>query len=62
MPMLAEIIKKGVKPEAIEGSQAMQKRTNSGRKLLYRLLGGRLTNYKISKRTGEIPCVIGGGS
>ena len=34
--------KKGVKLEAIEGSQAVQKRTNFRRELLYRLLGGRL--------------------
>jgi len=34
--------KKGVKLEAIEGSQAVQKHTNSKRELLYRLLGGRL--------------------
>jgi len=34
--------KKGVKPEAIKGSQAVRKRTNSRRKLLYRLLGGKL--------------------
>jgi hypothetical protein len=59
--------KKGVKPEAMEGSQAMRKRTNSRRKLLYRLLGGRLvlgliTRYKISVRTGENPRAIGGGS
>ena len=33
---------KGVKPEAMEGSQAVRKHTNSGRRLLYRLLGGRL--------------------
>ena len=55
----------GVKLEAMEGSQAVQKRTNSRRRLLYRLLGGRLVlgpHYKIPKRTGEIPCVIGGGS
>ena len=32
----------GVKLEAMEGSQAVQKRTNSRRRLLYRLLGGRL--------------------
>ena len=32
----------GVKLEAMEGSQAVRKRTNSRRKLLYRLLGGRL--------------------
>jgi len=37
------------------------------RRLLYRLLGGRLilrliTYYKIPERTGEIPRVIGGGS
>ena len=60
--MLAEIIKRGVKLEAIEGFQAMRKRINFRRKLLYRPLGGGLTNYKISKRTGEIPRVIGGGS
>ena len=42
MPMPAEIIKRGVKLEAIEGSQAVQKHTNSRRRLLYRLLGGRL--------------------
>ena len=57
----------GVKLEAIEGSQAVQKRTNSRRKLLYRPLGGGLvlrpiTHYKISKRTGEIPCIISSGS
>ena len=40
--MPAEIIKKGVKLEAIEGSQAVRKRTNSRRKLLYKLLGGGL--------------------
>ena len=59
--------RKGVKLEAMEGSQAVRKRTNSRRRLLYRLLGGRLvlgliTHYKIPKRTGEIPRVIGGGS
>ena len=32
----------GVKLEAMEGSQAVRKRTNSRRKLLYRLLGGGL--------------------
>ena len=32
----------GVKLEAMEGSQAVHKHTNSRRKLLYRLLGGRL--------------------
>ena len=58
---------KGVKLEAMEGSQAMRKRTNSRRELLYRLLGGRLvhgpiTHYKILKRTGEIPYVISGSS
>ena len=57
----------GVKLEAIEGSQAVQKRTNSKRKLLYRLLGGGLalrpiTHYKISKRTSEIPCIISNSS
>jgi hypothetical protein len=58
---------KGVKLEAMEGSQAVRKRTNSRRELLYRLLGGRLvhgpnTHYKIPKRTSEIPYVIGGSS
>ena len=67
MPVPAEIIKRGIKLEAMEGSQAVRKRTNSRRKLLYRLLGGRLvlrliTYYKISKRTGETPYAIGGGS
>ena len=46
--------KKGVKLEAMEGSQAVQKYTNSRRRLLYRLLGGRLVlglaHYKIPKR------------
>jgi len=42
MPIPAEIIKKGVKPEAIEGSQAVQKHTNSRRRFLYRPLGGGL--------------------
>jgi len=51
---------KGVKLEAMEGSQAMRKRTNSRRRLLYRLLGGRLvlrliTRYKISKRMVKFP-------
>ena len=59
--------KKDVKLEAIKGSQAVQKRTNSKRELLYRLLGGRLvyrpkTHYKIPKRTSEIPCVISSSS
>jgi len=67
MPVPAETMKRGVKLEAMEGSQAVQKRTNSRRELLYRLLGGRLvlrltTYYKIPERTGEIPRVIGGGS
>ena len=59
--------KRGMKLKAIKGSQAVRKRTNSRRRLLYRLLGGRLvlrliTNYKISERTGEIPHVMGGSS
>jgi len=59
--------KKGVKLEAIKGSQAVRKCINFGRKFLYRLLGGRLvlrliTHYKISERIGEILCVISGGS
>ena len=67
MPVPAEIIKRGVKLEAIEGSQAVRKRTNSRRRLLYRLLGGRLvlrliTYYKIPKRTSETPRIISGGS
>jgi hypothetical protein len=67
MPVLAEIIKRGVKLEAIEGSQAVRKRINSRRRLLYRLLGGRLVlrliaYYKIPERTSENPYVIGGGS
>ena len=67
MPVSAERIKRGMKLEAIEGSQAVRKRTNSRRKLLYRPLGGGLalrpiTHYKISKRTGEIPYIISGGS
>ena len=57
----------GIKLEAMEGSQAVQKHTNSRRKLLYRPLGGGLalgliTHYKISKRTSVIPRIIGGGS
>jgi len=52
--------RKGVKLEAIEGSQAVRKRINSRRRLLYRLLGGRLvlgliTRYKISKRMVKFP-------
>ena len=35
---------KGVKLEAMEGSQAVRKHTNSRRELLYRLLGGRLVH------------------
>ena len=67
MPVSAETIKRGVKLEAIEGSQAVQKRTNSRRELLYRLLGGRLvlrliTYYKIPERTSKIPRIISGGS
>ena len=59
MPMPAETIKRGIKLE-VEGSQAVRKRTNSRRKLLYRLLGGRLvlrliTYYKISKRIVKFP-------
>jgi len=40
----------------------MQKRINFRRKLLYRLLGGKLIDYKISKRTSEIPYVINSSS
>ena len=54
---------KGVKLEAIKGSQAVRKRTNSRRRLLYRLLGGRLvlrlmTRYKISKRMVKFPIQV----
>ena len=42
MPVPAETIKKGIKLKAIEGSQAVQKHTNSRKELLYNLLGGRL--------------------
>ena len=67
MPVSAETMKKGVKLEIIEGSQAVQKRINSRRELLYKLLGGRLvhrpnTHYKIPKRTNKIPCVISSSS
>jgi hypothetical protein len=67
MPVPAETMKRGVKLEAMEGSQAVRKRTNSRRELLYRLLGGRLVlrliaYYKILERTGEIPRAIGGGA
>ena len=67
MPVPAETIKRGVKLEAMEGSQAVRKRTNSRRELLYRLLGGRLVlrpiaYYKILERTGENPRTIGGGA
>ena len=60
-------MKRGIKLEAMEGSQAVRKCTNSRRRLLYRPLGGGLvlrliTYYKISKRTGETPYTIGGGS
>jgi len=40
----------------------VQKCINFRRKLLYRPLGGKLINYKISEKTGEILCVIGGGN
>jgi hypothetical protein len=53
----------GVKLEAMEGSQAVRKRTNSRRELLYRLLGGRLVygpiaRYKIPKRTVKFPVLL----
>ena len=44
MPVPAETMKRGMKLEAMEGSQTVQKRTNSKRELLYRLLGGRLVH------------------
>ena len=51
---------KGVKLEAMEGSQAVRKHTNSKRKLLYSPQGGGLvlgpiTHYKISKRMVKFP-------
>ena len=54
---------KGVKLEAMEGSQAVRKHTNFRRRLLYRLLGGRLilrriTYYKISKRMVKFPVLL----
>ena len=54
---------KGVKLEAMEGSQAVRKHTNSRRRLLYRLLGGRLvlgliTHYKIPKRIVKFPVLL----
>ena len=54
---------KNVKLEAMEGSQAVQKHTNSRRRLLYRLLGGRLvlgliTHYKIPKRIVKFPVLL----
>ena len=60
MPVPVETMKRGVKLEAIKGSQAVQKCTNSRRRLLYRLLGGRLvlrliTHYKIFKRMVKFP-------
>jgi len=67
MSVPAETMKRGVKLEAMESSQAVRKRTNSRKKLLYRPLGGGLvlgliTHYKISKRTGEIPRTSSGSS
>ena len=47
MPVPAETMKRGVKLEAMEGSQAVRKRTNSRRELLYGLLGGRLVHGPI---------------
>jgi hypothetical protein len=63
MPVPAETMKRGVKLEAMEGSQAVRKRTNSRRRLLYRLLGGRLvlgliTHYKIPKRMVKFPVLL----
>ena len=54
---------KGVKLEAIKGFQAVQKYTNFRRRLLYRLLGGRLvlkliTHYKIPKRIVKFPILL----
>ena len=51
---------KGVKLEAMEGSQAVRKHTNFRRRLLYKLLGGGLalgliTHYKIPKRMVKFP-------
>ena len=54
---------KGVKLEAMKGSQAVRKHTNSRRRLLYRLLGGGLvlgliTYYKIPKRIVKFPMLL----
>ena len=50
---------KGVKLEAIEGSQAVQKRTNSKRELLYRLLGGRLVyTIRYPKELVKFPVLL----
>ena len=59
MPVPAETMKKGVKLEAMEGSQAMRKRTNSRRRLLYRLLGGRLVHtIKYPKELVKFPVLL----
>ena len=55
--------KKGVKLEAMKGSQAVQKHTNFKKRLLYRLLGGGLvlgliTHYKIPKRMVKFPVLL----
>jgi hypothetical protein len=50
---------KGVKLEAMEGSQAVRKRTNSRRELLYRLLGGRLVHtIRYPKELVKFPVLL----
>ena len=50
---------KGVKLEAMEGSQAVQKCINSKRELLYRLLGGRLVHtIKYPKELVKFPILL----
>ena len=49
----------GVKLEAMEGSQAVRKRTNSRRELLYRLLGGRLVHtIRYPKELVKFPVLL----
>ena len=50
---------KGVKLEAMEGSQAVRKHTNSRRRLLYRLLGGRLVHtIRYPKELVKFPVLL----
>ena len=58
MPVPAETMIRGVKLEAIEGSQAVRKRTNSRRELLYRLLGGRLVFIRYPRELVKFPVLL----